>query len=305
MVNVTKVQLDKAVKHLNERIDHVAKARVVGMKGPKGDPGPEGKQGPPGKDAPTPAPPVESPSPQPTQDLLFEGDTAAAYTMQPRELEAQIQPAHTVEWVQAPDGSSPSYNVAKISVSNIDGTELDPEGVKITSNPRGELKSPAFPNDQEVWWSFCYWLPQGRKTENGVEGDFPASIPGWWNIAEGPYGPGWNGSPPFEIDLRGTGIGWRTNSHFPGGERDIWREPYVRGKKHSVLVRRLITGISVFHDGDLKASTVFPTIDPSNSPGPQHYILQNYRKRDMYMGTATIYYWPLKIGTTRESVEYK
>lgn len=294
MANVTKAQFDAAVKRLNERIDHVAKARVVGMKGPKGDPGPEGKQGPqgpPGKDAEPiePASPVEPISPG--TDLLFWGGTQRIY--ETAGGEAQIQPKHTVSWVDAPEGE-PDL-VAKISVSNIDGTELDPQGVKITSNPRGELKSPAFPNDQEVWWSFCYYLPE----------DFPASINGWWNIAEGPYGPGWNGSPPFELDLRGNGIGWHTNSHFPGGERDVWREPYTRGKKHSILVRRLLNGIGVYHDGDLKASMTFPTIDPSNSPGPQHYILQNYRKRDMYTGTATIYYWPLKIGTTRESVEYK
>lgn len=232
---------------------------------------------------PPPPPPAESPKSSFAPDIFY-GDSFAKFPQ--KNGQALWQP------------TSPSDAVTQVTA----GFELkgcwrlrvdDNTGLNITSNPRAEMLSAPIPNNQEIWWGLAWELPAG----------FPTSIPGWWNLAEY-YGEPWAGSPTIEIDLRGNGVGWHTNSE--GGNKDIWRAPYKPGTKETALIHIQPYRVEMWHNnGPMPICSIdLKTVGAANSKGPQHCYIQNYRQRGMFPQAIDIYHWPLAVGTKRELVEY-
>jgi hypothetical protein len=170
----------------------------------------------------------------------------------------------------------------------------DSTGLNITSNPRAEMISAPIPAEAlklGFWWGLAWEFPE----------DFPTSIPGWWNIAEF-YGEPFAGSPTIEIDLRGNGVGWHTNSE--GGNKDVWRSPYKPGTKETALLHIQPNQVEVWHNGEIAAVATIKTVGAANATGPQHCYIQNYRQKGMFPQAIDIFHWPLAVGTTRQRVEY-
>lgn len=192
----------------------------------------------------------------------------------------------------------------KLTVSDDDVYPLTP-----TSNPRAELSSPTTiqPGD-EFWWSAKFLLPRS----------FPARVPGWVTLMQGPFGPPYNGTPAWHIEVHRGSIHWSRNRTYDWDEP--WTMPLVRGRwievlVHTKLARRGFVEMWVdgrrvtFFDGDSynpgdHASTKrlrMRTLDESNDRGRNYVSLLNYRKRRMF-STVTVYHGPLLLGPTRASV---
>lgn len=245
--------------------------------------------------APTPVPPTPVPTPEPpappvpvpAEAPFFHGLKLSDYF---------IQPKHTLSEVVAPDGSGDT--AFKFTVSDVDGTSKDPEGVVITDNPRGEMNTGGkVVLPREFWWWGAFWLPT----------DFPAEIPGWLNLFEGPYGKPYAGSPPVEISLGGKNVLWNRNA--TGSFKNVWSRPYTRGKKNVVLqhvIQSATKGgnglVEMWLNGEQVCSVTIPTLDASNFEGPQAAYMQSYRQKGMFAQALTLYHWPMKLGTTRASV---
>jgi hypothetical protein len=203
---------------------------------------------------------------------------------------------------EVPDPAGSGEGVFKFTVG--DNDELN-----ITPNPRGELLSPnTIEAGDEIWWSAKFFLPS----------DFPSSTPNFVTLLQGPYGPPWDGTPPFHIEVNGGVIKWQRNATY---DWDIpWQMPLVRNKWVSFVIHERfgsdgwiemwVNGqpITFFAGGTVNPSHVAPTQhlgmateDSSNSDKPNSIYLQSYRKKGMYE-SLTVYQGPLTIGTTRASV---
>ena len=191
---------------------------------------------------------------------------------------------------------------------DVDDSDVYP--VTPTDNPRAQLVSPALlePGD-EVWWSAGFFLPA----------DFPGEVPGWLNVVQGPFGPPFAGSPPWQIQVVGSQLRWTRNSTY--GFDVPWQMPLVRNQWVDVLVHerfaadgfvemwidgRRVTFFNgvTYNPGHLGATThlSMQTLDRSNSEGPNSLYLQSYREAGMF-SSVTVYESPLRIGTARASVE--
>jgi len=205
---------------------------------------------------------------------------------------------------EVPDPAGSGQTVFKLVVNDADSYPVTP-----TENPRAEMLSP---NDivagDEMWWSAKFFLPA----------DFPASTPNFVTLLQGPYGPPWNGTPPFHIEVNGGVIKWQRNSTY--GWDIPWQMPLVRNRWVNVLVHERfgrdgwielwVDGqpITFFGPGSLNPSGVAPTqhlamqtMDNSNDEQPNSIYLMQYRKKGMF-DSLTVYHGPLRIGTTRASV---
>lgn len=190
----------------------------------------------------------------------------------------------------APDGS-----LDKVLRFDCNGTD----GTNITENPRAQAKLEGLTLPKEFWWSGAFWLPT----------TFPAEVPGWWNLLEGPYGPPYNGSPPVSIQLSGNRLQWISNEWHTGKDQILWEQPYVRGKKTTYLIHVVQSAtkeasglVEMWINGEPVCSKAWPTLDGSNYQGPQGLWLQSYRKKGMFSQTVSLYHWFPKIGATRASV---
>ena len=178
-----------------------------------------------------------------------------------------------------------------------------------TENPRAEMLSfPTIKASDEIWFSSKFFLPA----------DFPSSVKGWMNVMQGPYGPPWNGPPPWHIEVNGSNIKWTRNSTY---DWDVpWQIPLVRNSWVSVMVHERfgpdgwiemwVNGqpITFFGSGTYNPNHVAPTnrlsmatMDGSNSGGTNSVYLQSYRKVGT-LSSVTSYAGPLTIGKTRASV---
>jgi hypothetical protein len=208
-----------------------------------------------------------------------------------------------VSEVQDPTGSG--QTVFRMTVDDGDVFPITP-----TDNPRAQLVSPSIlePGD-EIWWSASFYLPT----------DFPVSVPGWLNVLQGPFGPPFSGSPPWQIQVVGSQLQWTRNATY--GFDVPWQMPLVRGSWVDVLVHERFAAdgyVEMWIDGKrvtfFGGSTYNPhqiaatnhlgmqTLDGSNDEGANSLYLQSYREAGMFP-SVTLYESPLRIGTARASVE--
>jgi hypothetical protein len=228
-------------------------------------------------------------------ELLFSGSKISDFR------ENQSAPGAVTE---VPDPAGSGEKVLKMTVSNEDVAPITP-----THDPRAQLLTPSFmhPGD-EVWWHARFYLPK----------DFPSSVPGWLSLMEGPYGPPFNGSPPFSISVGDGEIRFQRNEEYSA---DIpWQEPIVRGQWVDVLahigfgtagsVELWINGqkVNFFEPGGFNpldepetSRLEYKTMDQSNDGGANFFVLQNYREHNMFAST-TVYDGPTEIGTSKASV---
>jgi hypothetical protein len=205
---------------------------------------------------------------------------------------------------EAPDPAGSGQSVFKLTVKDSDVFPITP-----TENPRAEMLSPsAIRAGQEFWFSSRFYLPSS----------FPASLSGWMNVMQGPYGYPWNGPPPWHVEVNGSNLRWTRNSTY--GWDVPWQMPLTRGAWVSVMVHERfgedgwiemwINGqpITFFGGGTYNPNHVAPTqhlamktMDRSNNQGTNSVYLQSYRKAGI-LGSVTSYAGSLTIGKTRASV---
>jgi hypothetical protein len=205
---------------------------------------------------------------------------------------------------EVPDPAGSTETVLELTVSDDDVYPLTP-----TVNPRAELHSPtSIQAGDEFWWSAKFLLPRR----------FPARVPGWVTLLQGPYGPPYFGTPPWHIEVHRGRIQWGRNRTY---DWDVpWKMPLVRGRwievmVHGKLARRGFVEMWVdgrrvtFFDGDSYNPGGHPptqrlrmrTLDESNDGGRNYVSLLNYRKRGMFP-SVTVYQGPLLLGPTQTSV---
>jgi outer membrane biosynthesis protein TonB len=265
---------------------------------PEPAPAPSPQPTPPPTPEPAPTPPPTSPPPVKSGTpgtILFRGLQMRDYPVR------QSGPGAITE---VPDPAGSGQTVFKMTVSDEDGYPVTP-----TENPRAEMLSPyTIEAGDEIWWSAKFFLPA----------DFPASTPNFVTLLQGPYGPPWNGTPPFHIEVNGDAIKWQRNSTY---DWDVpWQMPLTRERwVHFLIHERFgsdgwlelwVDGqqITFFSSGAYNPRQVAPTqrlemetMDSSNDGSPNAIYLQSYRKKGMFP-SLTVYHGPLTIGTTRASV---
>jgi hypothetical protein len=202
---------------------------------------------------------------------------------------------------EVPDPAGGGGRVFKLTVADSDVYPLTP-----TDNPRAELLSrPRVLPGHEYWWRAKFFLPRS----------FPASIPGWMTVLEGPYGAPSAGTPPWHIEINGGYIQWSRNRTY--GWDVPWRERIVRGQWVKVLVHfrfathgfvemwidgRRITFFRGGRSGEAPTQRLaMATLDASNDGGPNSVAILSYRKRGMFR-SLTIYQGMTRLGPTRASV---
>jgi hypothetical protein len=205
---------------------------------------------------------------------------------------------------EVPDPAGGDQTVFKMTVADGDVYPVTP-----TRDPRAELLSPTTiePGD-EFWWSAKFLLPRS----------FPATVPNWLTVLEGPYGRPYYGTPPWHIEVTHSRIQWSRNRTY---DWDVpWRMPLVRDKWIEVLVHGRLAShgfiemwvngrpITFFGGGTYNPGRHPPTtrlrmqtLDVSNNRGPNYVSVLNYRKRGMFP-SVTIFHGPLALGPTRASV---
>lgn len=206
---------------------------------------------------------------------------------------------------EVPDPAGGTGTVFQMTVSDQDVYPVTP-----TDNPRAQLVSPAILEPgAEIWWSASFFLPA----------DFPASVPGWLNVLQGPFGPPFAGSPPWQIQVVGDKLQWTRNATY--GWDVPWQMPVARNAWVHVLVHERfaedgfvemwINGqrVTFFGGGTYNPHQIaavsrlsMRTLDGSNDEGPNSLYLQSYREAGMFP-SLTIYEGPLRIGAARASVE--
>jgi hypothetical protein len=202
------------------------------------------------------------------------------------------------------DPAGSRERVLKMTVANNDVYPVTP-----TDNPRASLLTPTkIGAGESFWWRAKFLLPRS----------FPSSVPGWLVLLEGPYGPPFDGTPPWHIEVNRDHIQWSRNGVY--GWDVPWRMPLVRGRWIHVLVHcrfarhgfvaMWINGhrVTFFHGdtynpSDHRATRTLRmrTRDPSNDQGPNFGALMSYRKAGMFR-SVTIYQGPTALGPTAASV---
>ena len=204
---------------------------------------------------------------------------------------------------EVPDPAGSGEDVFKMTVADGDVYPVTP-----TQDPRAELLSPRTirPGD-EFWWSAKFFLPR----------NFPARVPGWLTVLQGPFGPPHAGTPPWHIEVHRDRIQWPRNETY---DWDVpWQMPLVRGRWIEVLVHCKLARrgfVEMWVDGErvtfFRDSPYSPgdhpptrlrmrTMDSSNDGGRNYVSVLNYRKRGM-SPSVTVFHGPLLLGPTRASV---
>jgi hypothetical protein len=257
------------------------------------------------REALAPAPAERSPSapvgsrPGSTAGLLFDGSSIGDYG-----VEAAPQAI-----TEVPDPTGGKETVFKMTVANDDVYPVTP-----TDNPRAQALTPAViePGD-EFWLSTKFMIPT----------DFPF-VSGWMSLVS-IYGPPFEGSSPWQISVNQDEFRWMRED----GRSIPWHAPLVKGTWQTVMLHERFgtdgfvemwwNGRRInFYDpsagpitggGNTNPDHVaptehleIPTMDQTNDAGPNSAKIMQYREAGMF-GTASIYFGPLKLGTTRAAVE--
>jgi hypothetical protein len=234
-----------------------------------------------------PAAPAATASSQPAKPpapagLLFDGEHVSDFSL------LQAAPGAITE-VPKPAGTG---SAIEMNVNNHDVAPITP-----TENPRAQALSPSIiePGD-EFWLSTSFYIPPEYPTVNG------------WMSLVSIYGPPFAGSSPWQIEVVGNELQWMRNGTY---HWDVpWQTPLVKGSWITVLlherfatdgwVEMWVNGQQVsFFNRETKLN--MQTMDSSNGAGANSAKIMQYRKVGMFE-QAAVYFGPLKIGTTRESV---
>jgi hypothetical protein len=243
-----------------------------------------------------PPPQIEPPQgPPPVAAApLFNGDSIGDF--------AQVQSApRAISEVPDPLGSGET--VFKLTVNDKDVYPVTP-----TENPRAQALSPSLiePGD-EFWLETKFMLPQ----------DFP-TVPGWMSLVS-IYGPPFQGSSPWQVEVSGDEINWQRNDTY---RYDVpWRMPLAKGRWVSILLHERFASdgwVEMWVDGE--KVTFFPagnynpanhqpaellemaTMDSTNNGGANSAKIMQYREEGMF-SSASVYFGALKLGESRASVE--
>jgi hypothetical protein len=204
--------------------------------------------------------------------------------------------------VRDPAGSG--ERVMKMTVHDHDVYPVTP-----TRDPRASLLTPTRIKPGDVfWWRSKFFLPRS----------FPDRVPGWLVVLEGPYGPPFDSTPPWHIEVSGRQIKWVRNGNY--GWDVPWQMPLVEGRWIHVLmhcrfsrhgfVDMWINGhrVSFFGGGTYNPShhhrtrrLWMQTRDGSNDGGANFAVLMNYRKAGMFR-TVTVYQGATALGATAAAV---
>jgi Polysaccharide lyase len=266
------------------------------------EPPPKSEPEPPPKSEPEPPPkvdpgePVEEPTPPatPTEAPFFEGAEIDDFEL------IQAAPMAITE-VLDPLGSGET--VLKMTVDEEDVAPVTP-----TDNPRAQALSPdVIENGDEFWLKTKFLLPQ----------NFP-EVDGWMSLVS-IYGPPFNSSSPWQIEVIGNHLEWTRNRTY--GFDVPWEVPLRKGVWVTLLTHeRFATDgwVEMWIDG--QPVTFFPgggynpsnhaattklemqTMDSSNNGGGNSAKIMQYREAGMF-DTGTVYFGALTLGETRESVE--
>jgi Polysaccharide lyase len=207
---------------------------------------------------------------------------------------------------EVPDPAGSGESVFKMTVGDNDVYPITP-----TENPRAELVSPPMAtNGTEFWATMKFFLPA----------EFPSSVPGWLTLLEGPYGPPFEGSPPWHIEVNGSNIQWVRNGTY--GYDVPWSMPLTKNSWVNVMIHEKFAangwiemwingqqinffGGGTYNPNHVAATTrlAMQTMDASTDGGGGNSIhLMNYRERGMFE-SATVYEGGLNVGNTRASIE--
>jgi Polysaccharide lyase len=229
-------------------------------------------------------------------NLLFSGTSVGDFLNQ--------SAPGAISEIASPAGGS--GNAFQMTVHDGDVYPITP-----TEDPRAELVSPPIAkNGTEFWATMKFFLPA----------NFPSSIPGWMTVLEGPYGPPFEGPPPWHIEINGSHIQWVRNGTY--GYDVPWSMPLIKNSWINVMVHEKFAGegwvemwingqpIQFFTQSPYNPNHVVPTnklemqtMDASTNGGGGNSIhLMDYFEAGMAKST-TVTLGPLKVGTTREAVE--
>jgi Polysaccharide lyase len=204
---------------------------------------------------------------------------------------------------EVPDPVGSGEDVLKFTVLNRDVFPVTP-----TENPRAELVSPNIVRrGMNVWLATKFLVPRS----------YPAFRSGWVSLVSF-YGPPFDSSSPWQLELGVEGLQWQRNSTY--GFDIPFQAPLVRERWTTLLVHERFARkglVEMWIDGRpirfFGADTYNPhnhpatrrlkmaTVDRSNGRGPNSARLMQYRKAGMF-GEGTIYFGPLRVGRTRASV---
>ena len=203
------------------------------------------------------------------------------------------------------EGTDPLGSGESVISMNVHNQDVYP--VTPTENPRAELISPDIiePGD-EFWLSTKFLLPE----------DMP-SVPGWLSLVS-LYGPPFEGASPWHVAVDDNELRWQRNETY--GYDIPWSAPLIKGSWVTVLaherfgtdgwVEMWIDGqqIEFFKPGSFNPNHIaattrleMQTMDASNGAGPNSAKIMQYREAGM-IEDATVFFGPLRLGTTRESV---
>jgi polysaccharide lyase-like protein len=221
--------------------------------------------------------------PTPNPDLIFDGSTIADFDL------LQAAPGAITE-VADPAGSGTSS--FRMNVSDRDVAPVTP-----TDNPRAQaLSPPIIDNGDEFWLQTKFMLPA----------EMP-KVDGWMSLVS-IYGAPFRGSSPWQIEVAGDKLQWMRNDTY---DWDVpWSMPLVKGRWVTVLLHERFASdgwVEMWVDGQpvkffgSQTRLSMQTMDSSNNGGANSAKIMQYRERGMF-DTASVYFGPLRVGTTRESV---
>jgi hypothetical protein len=248
--------------------------------------------------------------------VLVAGEAGGAPARQARQTVPLFAAARASEFSQeqaapgaiteVPDPTGAPRRVLRLTVHNDDNFP-----VTATGDPRAQLQSPASVHaGDEIWWRSEFLLPKGS----------PSYVPGWVTVLEGPYGPPYDGTPPWHLEVNGPYLQWSRNRTY--GWDVPWRIPMPRGSWVKVLVHMRFGHegfVEMWIDGERVRFFSLPheynphgiepterlhmaTQDESNDGGPNSVYVLNYRKHGIF-NVGTVYQGPMALGPTRASVE--
>jgi hypothetical protein len=185
---------------------------------------------------------------------------------------------------EVPDPTGGGEEVLRFDVSNRDVYPITP-----TENPRAELVSPSIVRPgMEVWLSTRLLVPTS----------YPTISAGGWVSLVSFYGPPYDSSSPWQLELAGNGLQWQRNATY-GFDIRGFVEMWINGRP-----------IEFFGGGGAYNPRRYAptrrlrmaTRDRSNDGGRNSARLMQYRKAGMF-SEGTIYFGALEVGRTRASVE--
>jgi hypothetical protein len=221
--------------------------------------------------------------PSAASELLFDGSQISDFDL------IQSAPG-AIQEVADPTGSG--QTTLAMTVSDRDVAPVTP-----TENPRAQaLSPPLIEAGDEFWLQTKFMLPE----------NLPA-VKGWMSLVS-IYGAPFEGSSPWQIEVADNEIHWERNETY--GWDIPWRMPLVKGRWVSVLLHERFAHdgwVEMWIDGQQvdffgsQPRLAMQTMDSSNDEGLNSAKIMQYRKEGMF-SSASVYFGPLKLGTSRESV---